>query len=403
MRAPRVPAGSPSIHSRRAWAMVRERSGRGVEGVLIVMEGVAIDACWGRSRGRMFHFENFKDNPQAPRVLPRAVGFADVQHSSCLAITKTETATCRFHSRSTAARSRSMRPQHLLVSDSGAPPADGHARGLRHRAVRRVHDPRQRPRGQVLQCAGRPGGRRGHHHHRGSRSPTARCIRCRRPSRVPRPAVRPAPGMVMSAIDLCTHHLRGQRDRDPRAAGRQLPLHRLPEHRQGRADGRQGQRRRRRPAPATYGAPPWAHRLPQAAAHRRGTQAQGRLPLPHRRRPVHRRREPGPPVPRRVPASPHAHAAIKSIDTAAPRRCPAWWASSPARTSTARWAGPPCGWLINNPDGTPMKEPFRIPSSPSARCATWATTWPSWWPIRWSRPRTPPRRSRSTTRCCPRW
>ena len=39
------PAGSPSIHSRRAWAMVSERSGRGVEGVLIVMEGVAIDAC----------------------------------------------------------------------------------------------------------------------------------------------------------------------------------------------------------------------------------------------------------------------------------------------------------------------------------------------------------------------
>jgi hypothetical protein len=49
------------------------------------------------------------------------------------------------------------------------------------------------------------------------------------------------PGMVMSAIDLCTHHPNVERDRDPRAARRQpVPLHRLPEHRQGRPDGRRG-------------------------------------------------------------------------------------------------------------------------------------------------------------------
>jgi carbon-monoxide dehydrogenase large subunit len=28
-----------------------------------------------------------------------------------------------------------------------------------------------------------------------------------------------------------------------------------------------------------------------------------------------------------------------------------------AKTLKARWAALPCGWLINNPDGSPMKEP----------------------------------------------
>jgi carbon-monoxide dehydrogenase small subunit len=43
------------------------------------------------------------------------------------------------------------------------------------------------------------------------------------------------PGMVMSAIDLCKSHPNAERDRDPRTARRQpVPLHRLPEHRQGR-------------------------------------------------------------------------------------------------------------------------------------------------------------------------
>ena len=54
------------------------------------------------------------------------------------------------------------------------------------------------------------------------------------------------PGMVMSAIDLCTAPSRRQRGRNPRTARRQpVPLHRLPEHRQGRADGRQGHGRSR--------------------------------------------------------------------------------------------------------------------------------------------------------------
>ena len=57
--------------------------------------------------------------------------------------------------------------------------------------------------------------------------------------------------------------------------------------------------------------------------------------------------------------SPHAHARIKSIDTAAARKAPGRArASSPARTSpTAKVGGLPCGWLITDVDGTPMKEP----------------------------------------------
>ena len=43
------------------------------------------------------------------------------------------------------------------------------------------------------------------------------------------------PGMVMSAVDLVKHHPNADRAGDPRRARRQpLPLHRLPQHRQGR-------------------------------------------------------------------------------------------------------------------------------------------------------------------------
>ena len=97
----------------------------------------------------------------------------------------------------------------------------------------------------------------------------------------------------------------------------------------------------------------------QAAAHRRGAQAQGGLPLPHRRRPVHRRHRPGQPEPTpsscarrmRMPRS------SPSTSIGGAKTCPAWSASSPARTCEGKIGGLPCGWLINNPDGTPMKEP----------------------------------------------
>ena len=54
--------------------------------------------------------------------------------------------------------------------------------------------------------------------------------------------------------------------------------------------------------------------------------------------------------------SPHAHAAIRSIDTAAAAAAPAVIAVYTAR-DLAGIGGLPCGWLIHSIDGSPMKEP----------------------------------------------
>jgi len=55
--------------------------------------------------------------------------------------------------------------------------------------------------------------------------------------------------------------------------------------------------------------------------------------------------------------SPHAHAAIKSIDTAAASKMPGVAGIFTGKDIEGKMGGLPCGWLINNPDGTPMKEP----------------------------------------------
>ena len=55
--------------------------------------------------------------------------------------------------------------------------------------------------------------------------------------------------------------------------------------------------------------------------------------------------------------SPHAHAAIKSIDTEAARAMPGVLAVFTGKDVEGKMGGLPCGWLINNPDGSPMKEP----------------------------------------------
>jgi aerobic carbon-monoxide dehydrogenase large subunit len=54
--------------------------------------------------------------------------------------------------------------------------------------------------------------------------------------------------------------------------------------------------------------------------------------------------------------SPHAHATIKSISTAAAAAAPGVLGVFTGEHFTAV-GGLPCGWLINNIDGTPMKEP----------------------------------------------
>lgn len=55
--------------------------------------------------------------------------------------------------------------------------------------------------------------------------------------------------------------------------------------------------------------------------------------------------------------SPHAHAAIKSIDTTAASKMPGVVGIFTGKDIDGKMGGLPCGWLINNPDGTPMKEP----------------------------------------------
>ena len=55
--------------------------------------------------------------------------------------------------------------------------------------------------------------------------------------------------------------------------------------------------------------------------------------------------------------SPHAHAAILGIDTADAVRMPGVAAIYTGQDIAGKMNGLPCGWLISNPDGSPMKEP----------------------------------------------
>ncbi|MBC7471432.1 MAG: xanthine dehydrogenase family protein molybdopterin-binding subunit [Ramlibacter sp.] len=56
--------------------------------------------------------------------------------------------------------------------------------------------------------------------------------------------------------------------------------------------------------------------------------------------------------------SPHAHAAIKSVDSADALKMPGVVGIFSGKDIEGKMGGLPCGWLINNPDGTPMKEPL---------------------------------------------
>ncbi|RZI69925.1 MAG: xanthine dehydrogenase family protein molybdopterin-binding subunit, partial [Variovorax sp.] len=56
--------------------------------------------------------------------------------------------------------------------------------------------------------------------------------------------------------------------------------------------------------------------------------------------------------------SPHAHATVKSVDTAEALKMPGVVGIFTGKDIEGKMGGLPCGWLINNPDGTPMKEPM---------------------------------------------
>lgn len=55
--------------------------------------------------------------------------------------------------------------------------------------------------------------------------------------------------------------------------------------------------------------------------------------------------------------SPHAHAIVKKVDTAAASAMPGVARVFTGADIDGKMGGLPCGWLISNPDGTPMKEP----------------------------------------------
>ena len=55
--------------------------------------------------------------------------------------------------------------------------------------------------------------------------------------------------------------------------------------------------------------------------------------------------------------SPHAHAIIKSIDISAAEKMSGVVKIFIGKDLEGKMGGLPCGWLINNPDGSPMKEP----------------------------------------------
>lgn len=55
--------------------------------------------------------------------------------------------------------------------------------------------------------------------------------------------------------------------------------------------------------------------------------------------------------------SPHAHAAIKSIDTSRAEAMPGVAKVFTGKDIEGKMGGLPCGWLITSTDGTPMKEP----------------------------------------------
>ena len=55
--------------------------------------------------------------------------------------------------------------------------------------------------------------------------------------------------------------------------------------------------------------------------------------------------------------SPHAHAIVKKVDTAAASAMPGVARVFTGADVEGKMGGLPCGWLISNPDGSPMKEP----------------------------------------------
>ena len=190
---------------------------------------------------------------------------------------------------------RAAHGRHRAPAAAGPPAAPGlpahrHPHRLRHHQLRRLHGALRRPAGQELHDA-RGAGRRPRGHDRrgpghgqraapdpggvqGRARPAVRLLHARDDARRQGPAGREP---------------RPDRGRDPLGAvGQPVPLHRLPEHRQGGAVGRRTRcaARRERPNDRRRGR---ARRRTVAGAGRDQDRRHGREPPPGRGQPVHPR------------------------------------------------------------------------------------------------------------------
>ena len=100
--------------------------------------------------------------------------------------------------------------------------------------------------------------------------------------------------------------------------------------------------------------------------------------------------------------SPHAHAKIKSIDVSAARNMPGVVdVLTGADLATDKIGNLICGWMIHSKDGSPMKmAPHPALASGKVNCVGDAVAVVIAETL--AQAATPPRKSRSTTRCCPR-
>ena len=101
--------------------------------------------------------------------------------------------------------------------------------------------------------------------------------------------------------------------------------------------------------------------------------------------------------------SPHAHARIRAIDCTAAAKMPGVLAVlTGAELAGDKVGNLICGWMITSKDGSQMKMAPHPALAHGQGATMSATRSPSSSPRRWRRPRTPPRRSASTTSRCPR-
>src|ERR1700720_2058251 len=290
---------------------------------------------------------------------------------------------CYGHDRADGQRAGPRRGRGTQDAAGGAAAraaaAHRHPRGLRHQPVRRLHGLGRRQVGQELHHAGGGSRGRGGDHDRGPRprhrmaprTPRAPCTASDAGGlqRLPRPAVRVLhPGNGDERRRAGAAAPGPFRGRGPALArGQSLPLHRLPQHRPGGARGGRGPPRRRPLCPGRPGSPAMpagngsagsavtagsAEGIGAAVTRREDRRfllGKGRytddIQLPEQSWAVFVR-------------SPHAHAAIRSIDAARALAAPGVLAVLTGDDVAADGLGGiPCGWQIKNKDGSNMVEP----------------------------------------------